>query len=85
MQPAPAQPAMTERYQYANSYKIRIPMLRVCFLLHECANAGAPAMDEVDEVLFHAVKARRQAFVFNAIEVELMDGSLPGYCVATVV
>ena len=49
----------------------------ICFALHEGAYACQPAVDEVDQILFHAMKARRETLELHSINVQTLIGALP--------
>ena len=78
MYPALSKSPIAERKQSAYSNEASIAMLLVSLLLHESAHASVFAVNEVDQVLSHAVKARREALVFDSIEIGLRVGLFPG-------
>lgn len=78
MYPALSKSPIAERKQSAYSNEASIAMLLVSLLLHESAHASVFAVNEVDQVLSHAVKARREALVFDSIEIGFRVGLFPG-------
>ena len=75
MNPTPPQLSIAQRHQSANSCEVGIAMLRICLCLFENTDASVMAMYEVYEILFDCVQSRRQALVFNAVQVETREGS----------
>jgi hypothetical protein len=79
MFPALSKSAITEGNQGAYSNKAGIAMLTACLLLNKSAHASVCAVNEIDKVLAHAMQARREALVFNSIQISARKAFLPGY------
>ena len=81
MFPALSKSAIAERNQSAYSNKAGIAMLTVCLFLDESAHASVCAVNEVDKILAHAMQARREALVFDSIQISARKALLPGYSI----
>ena len=79
MFPALSKSAIAQWNQSAYSNKAGITMLTACLFLDESAHASVCAVNEIDEVLAHAMQTRREALVFNSIQISARKAFLPGY------
>jgi hypothetical protein len=56
-------------------------MLTVGLFLNESAHASVCAVNEIYEVLAHAMQARWEALVFDSVQISARKALLPGYSI----
>ena len=78
MFPALSKSAVAQRNQSAYRNKASIAMLFVGLFLDKSAHASVLAVNEIDEVLAHAMQARRGALVLDSVQVSARMALLPG-------
>ena len=77
MFPALSKSAVAEGKQGAYSDKAGIAMLTVGFFLDKSTHASVCAVNKIDEVLAHAVQARREALVLDSVQISARKALLP--------
>lgn len=77
MNPALAQSPITQRNQSTHRNEASIAVLLVRLLLHKGADAGVFVVNEVDQILSHAMQTGRETLVLDAVQIDFGEGLLP--------